>query len=450
MSPLDKLRETRTQKRADLDAILTKPDDQISDDDTTRGDALIAELEQLDARIASLSDLEAREQAAASVVVEQEARSDTPTPVTVTREERTYRPGGTSFIADVVASQCFNDHAAGERLSRHMTEERVERGAALAGLESRDVGTGAFAGLTVPQYLTDLVALPKRAMRPLADICRPLPLPADGMTVNISRGTTGTATAVQATENAAVQETDYDDTLLTVNVRTIAGAQDVSLQAIQRSVGADQVIVQDLSNAYNTNLDSQIINGDGNSGSHLGILSTSSIVSVTYTDASPTAAEAYPKLFDLISQIQSGVFGGATHLVMHPRRWQWFASAVGTSFPFIQPNGVMSMNVGGEATSNTYGGVVGVLAGLPVVLDGNIATNTGAGTNQDTILGVTADELFLWEEPGAPMLMRAEQTNAGNLSVKLVVYGFSAFTAGRYPGAHGSITGTGLVTPTFA
>jgi hypothetical protein len=447
MDLLGKMRESRAAKKADLDAILAK--ETPEDGDAARADALIVEIREADERIAAYKEMTEREAKA----IENKVETGAEEPVVrgsavVTREERMYdvenQKRGVSFVADVVSAQLRGDLDAAQRLQRHMAEERAE------GVEVRDVGTGAFTGLTVPQYLTDLVAPPKRAMRPVADLARKLALPADGMTVNISRITTATATAVQASENAAVQETDADDTLLTVNVRTIAGQQDVSVQALQRSVGADAVIIADLQNAYHTVLDSQIINADGTSGSHLGIRSTSSIVSVTYTDASPTAAEAYPKLFDLISQIQSGVFGGATHLVMHPRRWNWFASQVGTSFPFLQPNNVSATNVGGEISSNTYGGVVGVLAGLPVVLDGNIVTNVGAGTNEDVILGVTADELFLWEQPGSPMLIRAEQTAAGNLTVKLVVYGFSAFTAGRYPGAHGTIGGTGLVTPVFA
>jgi hypothetical protein len=30
-----------------------------------------------------------------------------------------------------------------------------------------------------------------------------------------------------------------------------------------------------------------------------------------------------------------------------------------------------------------------------------------------------------------------------------VIYGYSAFTAGRYPEAHGKITGSGLGAPTY-
>ena len=455
---MDELRKKLAALRDELRSLVDLGNG-ITEEQATRADELTAEIRAVNDKIAAfearaeaLAEAERRAAIADDVENRDSGRDEHRPGIQVTSEERTYGPAAEqvhrrSFIADVINAH-RGDFDASQRLSQHMKEERIERAAHLKGLESRDVGTGAFAGVTVPQYLTDMAGLPKRPMRPFADLCcTPLPLPAEGMTVVISRGTTGTGTAIQATENAGVQETDYDDTALTVNVRTISGRQDISLQAQQRSRGADQIIVRDLRNAYQSNLDNQILNGDGNSGTHLGLLSTSSIVAVTYTDASPTAAEAYPKIFDLISQIQSGVYGGATHLVMAPRRWNWFASQVGTSFPFLQPMQTQATNVGGEVQSTTYGGVVGILAGLPVVLDGNLPTNLGAGTNQDPIVGVSADESFLWEDPDAPLLISVE--NASNLQVTLVVYGFSAYTAGRFPGAHGAINGTGLATPTF-
>ena len=267
------------------------------------------------------------------------------------------------------------------------------------------------------------------------------------MTVNISRVTTATSAATQATENAGVDETDIDDTLLTINVRTIAGQQDVSRQAVDRSVGAESVVIEDLARRYATELDRQIIHADGTSGTHLGILNTVSIAAVTYTDSSPTPSEAWGPLWDLQQKIESGVFMAATHLVMHPRRWAFFCSAIGTNQAMTGFSGV-GVQLLGQETSKEYGaGVRGILAGLPVIVDANISAATPAA--QDTIFAVTDSELFLWEQPGSPLLIRAEQVGAGNLSVKLVVYGYSAFTAGRYPGAHGAITGTGLTTPTF-
>lgn len=383
------------------------------------------------------------------------AHRDAPTRVetgsaTITREPRTYTAdargaGQTSFFHDVYAAKFLGDPAATQRLGRHMAEERAERDAT----QFRDVGTAAFAGLTVPQYLVDMAAPLARAGRPFANnCCTTLPLPPDGMTFNISRTTTGSSTAIQAAENDAVSETDIDDTLLTINVRTVAGQQDLSRQVVERSTGADVLTTRDLLASYHTTLDSQILNGAGSSGTHLGLRSTTSIIAVTYTDATPTAAEAWPKLWDLQSQVQGGMFLGISHLVMHPRRWGWFQSSIGTSFPLLAAGNRVTVQGGGIYTRQ-YGGVVGDIAGAPVVVDANVPTNLGTGTNEDLIIGVTVEESILWEDPAAPVFIRADDVGSGNLTVKFVAYGYSAYTAGRYPGAHGTIGGTGLVTPTF-
>lgn len=452
---IEELARKRAEKKAALDAIndgvQKRGDSALTEDESTQLTAILAEIKQLDAdrvdAVARFDELVA-EETRASAAEEAARRLAPPAPGAAptqinTDNERTYTRNaerrGVSFIRDLINRS--QDPQANDRLLQHMRE------AANAGqVEQRDVGTGAFTGLVVPQYLTDLVAPLRRAGRPVADIANIHPLPPDGMTVNISRITTGSATAIQATENAAVQETDMDDTLLTVNVRTIAGQQDVSRQAIDRGTGIDQIVIEDLVRAYNTTLDNQIINADGTSGTHLGIRSTVGIIAVTYTDATPTAAELYPKLADLVQQIQAGVFMGISHFVMHPRRWWWIAKELGATFPLLQFPAT-APQVAGNAGGTAYEATGRQIFGVPVVLDGNIPTNLG--TNEDIILGVTADELHLWEDESAPLLIRAEQTAAGNLTVKLVVYGYSAFAAGRYPGAHGTIAGTGLILPVF-
>lgn len=403
-----------------------------------------AELESRVAAVEARTDLEARIaelESRASATAESRAYDSV---ARVTREERTYSTDadrrGVSFIHDVVA-RTFGDMDASQRLSRHAQEERVERGSSL---ESRAVGTSALGALVVPQYLVDLTAPLARAGRPTADICNRMPLPPEGMTVEIPRITTGTSTAVQATQNAAVSETDLDETTLSVPVVTIAGQQTVSVQALSRGRGTEQIIVQDLVSAYNTALDAQIIAGSGSSGQHRGIFNTSSTASVTYTDTTPTAAELYPKLFDLIQKVQSGYFGGISHFIMHPRRWNWLAAATSSSSPFLQiasnPQGAA-----GQFGAPSYGGVVGTIAGVQVILDANIATTTS--TDQDTIYGVTAGELHLWEDAGAPLFVRVDQ--ASTLGVTIAAFGFTGFTAGRNPAAHGTISGTGLATPSF-
>lgn len=408
----------------------------------------------VDQRIADLREAEAgyvadeEARAAAARVNADLGIAPKPANVRVTNEPRTYAAErrDTSFLHDVMRAHTMSDFRAMQRLDQHMNEERVERAEYIAGLETRDVGTGAFAGLTVPQYLTELVAPKIRNKRPFADICRQLPLPAAGMTVNISRITTGTAVAAQSAEAAAVQETDIDDTLLTVNVRTISGQQDVSRQVIDRSSGGDQVVVEDLIGAYHEELDRQILVADGTSGTHLGVKNVSSNIAVTYTDASPTAAELHPKLADLLQQISSGV-DDMTHFVMHTRRWWWLAAQLGSTFPLVTV-GSAGMQQAGTLGATSYQGGGRNYLGAEVILDRNIETTLGGGT-EDAIYGVNANECFLWEDASAPLLIRAEQTGAGNLMVKFVVYGYSAFTAGRYTSATGDITGTGLAAPTF-
>ena len=114
------------------------------------------------------------------------------------------------------------------------------------------------------------------------------------------------------------------------------------------------------------------------------------------------------------------------------------AQSLGTSYP-------LDMCAG-----DRYGsGFRGILpSGVPALVDNNIATNFGAGTNEDEIYFAAQSESHLWEDPNAPMLIRAEQTKAANLQVLLVVYSYFAYTFGRRPHAQ-KVNGTGLITPTF-
>lgn len=450
MDPIHKqigyLQALRSWLAAKMTHLVESRQDGMTADDLAEVRAVGADIDGIDSQIRDLTELveqrDRQAKVALSLVDSPEPVEQSGASVEVKSEPLTYtRRGKHQFVLDAYRAQFHGDRQAQERIDRHIREMEVEL---------RDVGTGAFAGLVVPQYLTDEYAALARAGRVTADICRKLPLPDDGMTLNISRITTGTATAVQATENAAVQETDIDDTLLTVDVRTIAGQQDVSRQALERGTMIDQVVIGDLAAAYAVNLDSQVISGSGSSGQMLGVLSTSGTISVTYTDASPTVAEAFPKIADAIQQVNSTRYLPADAIVMHPRRWGWFTAAVDTqNRPLVVPTAQYPMNAVGVGEPAAYG-PVGTLFGLPVYTDANIPTNLGAGTNEDRIIVCRSQDLFLWEEGnGAPRQLRFEETAGGNLTVKLVVYGFAAFTAGRYPAASAVISGTGLVTPTF-
>jgi len=450
MSYLDKVIEAREAVKVEMDTILeavaTENRTDLTEDETAKVDALVEESRSLDSKIEKLTaqavaDAKASEarSAVANVAMPKVGGAK------VTREARTYSPENTdvSFVKDAFTAKFSNDYAASERLARHSREEEIER---------RSVGTGNFAGLVIPQYLVDLAAPFARAGRPTADFAtNKMALPAAGMTLNISRMTTGTSTAVQAAENDAVSNTNADDTLLTVNVRTIAGQQDISKQAIERGTGIDQFIIQDLIRGWHTTLDNQIINGDGTSGAMLGIRQTVGINDVTFTEASPTVALLYPKLADAYQQIQTSVFQNPTHWIMHPRRLAFLLAGVdGSQRPLVLPalNGPMNAVATGAGAA-AYGNSGYTMLGLPIIADANVTTTAGAGNDEDQIYCVNAGELHLWEQAGSPFALNFDATGAGSLTIKSVVYGYGAFTSGRYPGAVSVISGTGLVAPTF-
>lgn len=415
--------------------------------------ALDAEIDVLAARVADLEDELAADEAATRLqsqvaVVEQPARTGTATTeVRVGSEPRTYRQDndrrGRQFCLDVSRSFLGIDPAATERLARHMVEEQVERGSALDAMSTRAAGTGAFAGLVVPQYLTDLVAPHAKANRPFADVCNRHDLPAQGMTVNLSRITTGTSSDLQSAENAPVSETDIDDTILTISVQTNAGQQTLSRQAVERGAGVEDVTLEDLFRAHATKLDTTLLNQATN-----GLTN----VATGVTASTATTIGVYPKILEALAGVEGALLDqdpADNVAVMHSRRWYWMQNSVGSSWPVIQQPGIAPQMIAANYAEAYGSGFRGVLPnGTPVIVDNNIATDRGAGTNEDEIYIGSRREWHLWEDPSAPMLIRAEQTKAASLGILLVVYSYFAYTHARYAHTR-KLNGTGLVTPAF-
>ena len=448
MKLLDSLIEERSQiseaqeglvnRAADEERDLTETEDQSLKDLATRA-------VELDARIQELRDVQTANLEAAKLRAEVAATDDSETRavgnVVVTNEPRTYTPENrsVSFFADLYNMQYNNDIEASDRIRRHRNE--VE-------LEERAGTTANVAGLTVPQYLVSLAAELSRAGRPFADQCTNLPLPDTGMTLNISRVTTGTSAAAQASENAAVSQTDLDDTLLTADVRTIASGQQISKQMLERSTGVDALLAADMMGAVATVLEDQVLNGSGSSGNMLGLSNISGINSVTYTDGSPTGAELYKKIVDGIQQINSNRFAGADLIVMHPRRLAFLQSETdGNGRPLVVPTQNVPQNAMGTGPVAGYGVTGASVAGLPVVTSGKISTAAGSGGNEDVIFIVRRADMLLFEDNTQPVMVRMDQTAGLNLTVTLVAYQYACFIGGRYPASISMLSGTGLVNP---
>ena len=428
------------QRAADEERDLTETEDASLKDLSTRAS-------ELDTRISELRAVQVANLEAAKLRAEVNATDDAETRavgnVVVTNEPRTYSEENrsVSFFSDLYNSQFNGDIDASDRIRRHRQESQ---------LEQRDGTTASFAGLVVPQYLTDLAAELSRAGRPFANECTNLPLPDDGMTINISRVTTGSTAAIQASENAAISETDIDDTLLTVDVRTIASGQQISRQAIERGSGVDSLIAADMMGAMSAQLESQIIVGSGESGQLRGIRNVVGQTAIAYTDGSPTVAELYPKIIDAIQGINADRFLPADLIVMHPRRLGFLQAGLDTTGrPIILPTNNVPQNAIGTGPVAGYGNTGVQIAGVPVVTSGAVPTDKGSGSNEDEIYVVRRSDMLLFEQPGQPALVRYDATAGLNLTATLVAYEYACFVAGRYPASIARIHGTGLVSPTF-
>lgn len=364
------------------------------------------------------------------------------TPIRVGKEEAVYRKDQPhSFFGDLYKYRYDADPLAADRILRHARQTESE---------TRDASTGDFAGLVIPQFLVDDFAPVARAGRPLANFIGGRDLPPDGMTFNVPRGNTGTVVVSQTSENTAVAEQDIDNSDVAVAVRTIAGQQDVSRQSLDRGRNTDEMVMADLAAAYAAELDRQVVNGTGANGQHLGILSTTDVATVTVTGTN--GVTQIRQVADAVQQIHSARFMPASVVVVHPRRWAYWAQSTDSNGrPLVTPMGNGPQNVWSVGGLTMADGIVGDIYGLPVLTDPNIPTtlsNDSQG-NEDTVIVTRASDLILWEDDPLPRRVRFEETLAGALTVKIVAWDYSAFTAARYPSASVVLAGSGLTTPTF-
>lgn len=357
--------------------------------------------------------------------------------VTVTEPDM-YTKEKNSFLQDLYAFQLKGDPIAAERIAKHQAYE-VERYA---------VATSTLGGIIPPQYLVDLYAKAQRFGRVFADQCRHEDLPEQGMSLIVPRLTQGLSAGIQASEGAAASTQDPVETDLTVPVRTIAGYSPVSRQTLERAAYSEAILFEDLVARYNATLDTQCLNGSGSSGQHTGVINQSGVS--TATISSWSAANAWAALAGetgVIAAINSWaatVGAVADKIVMHPRRWGAFLGLLDSNNrPLFGIGGFDNYAAMGGGEAPAYGRV-GAMLGCEVYTDANIPTNLGTGTNQDDIIVMASQAVILWERPDDPVTLAFEQQAGTSLQVQLIAYGYSAFTAGRYPAAAGVVSGTGL------
>ena len=257
----------------------------------------------------------------------------------ISSEPRTYGRNddpdgkGTAFLSDVIGAFRGNPQS-NERLSRHVREYEVDN----KGRQTRaagDVTTGALPNLVIPTYLTDLYAAKPSTARPFADICTPVPLPAEGMKVELAKGNTTVTAALQTSELVGHGGGNFDADPLELSVQTAEAWALVSRQAIDRGRVTENVVMADMLDQMGALVDSTLITqattGLYDSGTR-----------ITYDRASPTVAELYPYILQGASKFSQALLnrGKPSHVIVHPRRWYWLQSMFGSTWPMFSQPGV--------------------------------------------------------------------------------------------------------------
>ncbi|MGY5119411.1 phage major capsid protein [Streptomyces sp. 900105755] len=347
-----------------------------------------------------------------------------------------------SWFMDAYAVAKNNSSEARERLERNarqVTDAWKQEGRALS------TTNGAAGEFVPPMWMEkDFVKL-ARPRRVTADIVNNAPLPPGTDVLNIPKVATGTATALQATQNTGIQQTDMTTTSIASNVITLAGGQTVSLQLAEQSpLNIDQVILGDLAADLAVKVDTQVLSGSGSGGNATGILTLAGTGSVSFTGSDGKSFQQ--AVLKAIGQVFASRFEAPDVLIVAPRRAVWLmAQQDSTGRPLLVPadNGPTN-SMGVLAPKLATEGSIGRFCGLDVYIDSNIPTNLGAGTNEDRAIVMRSADLFLWET--AAKFEVFPQTYAQNLSLFARAYEYLSFQAARYPGAISILSGTGMST----
>lgn len=433
-----------TELRAQLDAEGSTVTREQVESAIAERDALDPKITEARARVDELTDELARDDAAATLAREFQPTATARAGVTVGSEPDVYRKNGPhSYFRDLHNANTYGRRDALERL--HRNDEQVMSARALT------LTDGSGGELVPPIWIMDELVALARPGRVVADRLRHEFLPSGTDSISLPRIVTGTSTAEQ-TINGAFSETDLATGSATSAVTTVGGVQKVPLQLVEQSpLNIDNIVLGDLAADYARAVDVFCISN--NAANKRGLLNVTGINAITYTDASPTVPEVWPKLIDASRQVATGRLMPAREVWMNPTRWAWFQAALdANNRPFVSDSAASAIPLLGQVSGEpgiVPEGLAGTIRGLnlPIFVDPNIPVNLGAGTNEDRIIVARPDDVILFE--GSLRAESFRETLAANGQVLFRVYAYLALMSERAPKAISVISGTGLVQPTF-
>lgn len=452
MSPLEIMNERRAAKKQELDELLALPTAETRDlnsDEDEKFTVLVGEIRAQDERIAELTAQAEREAAAAEA---RKLAGDTGEQRMTANEPDIYIQdggNGNSYFRDLASAVIRQDIAATDRLRRHAKYEQETRALGNTGAVGGSGGEFAPPGWLIADWINLI-----RPGRITADLFQHESVPAGVSSLNYPKILTGSTTAVQSTQNTALSQTDLTTGFIQTGFATIGGKQVSSQQLLdQTALNFDNVITRDLAADYSQRVGAQIFLGTGagtGTGAVVNGLGAATIGSTqTWTQASPTAAGFYGQAGALLAAFLGKRLLPPTCWVMAPRRWYWLASSVDSAGrPLVVPVGNAYNPMATQTDASAPMGMVGYFHGLPVYIDPQVPVNLGAGTNQDIVYLLKTDDLVLFESQ--PQSEAFRETYADTVGVLFRMYAYIGTILNRHTESIGVITGTGLVTPTFA
>ena len=378
--------------------------------------------------------------------------------IEVKSEPLTYsRYGNTSYFADRIAVASGGDNAAQTRLDRHAREMDVEMPRIMRRLEqraadrpegvefrvnpSRTTGQGGY--FAPPGWLIEQFVTASRPGRVLANQLPWFPLPDGAQSINLPKLPTGNTEGAVA-DLGGTPDTDILDNNATSNVVTIAGQADVALQLLEQSPpGAhlDWAMFKDLSEAYDAQLETQLINGSTSLNQIAGVmgLATGSNA-IVYTTGSPSFNAMYQQMGQAAAAVGDNRKLPPEFWLMRTARWAWIASSLDNQLRPICPPDTRPLAEGTVDADN-----ITAIMGWPVYVSDAIPANLGAAANQDSIIVMRGSGIPLFE--GVPNVSVKLEVLSGTLQARLQWRNYAAAVASTYSSAVATVTGTGMVVP---
>ena len=349
-----------------------------------------------------------------------------------------YRSLG-EVLGDVIAYTRRTDSGAAERLTRSIDSGMVARDGSAINLVTRAFSTPETSlaggiGISPDTYVPEILEL-LREGRPCADLFNGRQLPARGNNVDLPRITTGTTVGYQATQNLEVSNQNLETDLVSFPKSTMAGGQGYSLQSAQWSDPsyADEVI-RDLVAAYSEFLDGETIIGDGatpNATAYTGILDGATDVPIGGTFV---IADLLAKIGTAWAAVFQGSRRAPIAFVGNSATWGLLLDAVDTDGRPIVTTDAPTNPIG----SGNAGTIAGSLRGLPFVLDENVPSDAGVGTDESPLILGSFRDALLFEDSANPAQIGITYPDV--LTTDVTVFGFSALAI-RRPAAFAVLSG---------